>query len=157
MQADDTCAPPKAGVLVPCVLLLLQQAEHDGDQVRELLAGLGMGRRLASLTAVLERLEGDGLIYSSWSHARNADGPGYGLTEAGQRWLAERSEELAETDRLMRRFSILYATLTHGAPASRNGDGPQPVISAPDSTGGGTIYVGSPDAPVGHRRDAEGT
>lgn len=95
--------------LVPCVLLILQRGPCGAEELRALVAAFGFRQRATQMQGPLQQLRDDQLIDSVGPSSGEADAsPRYALTAAGQRWLADRAQALAEPARLVERFLDRY-------------------------------------------------
>ena len=95
------------GFVLPCVLLLLQDGPRGAQELRELVGAIGLRQQAKRLDSTLQELEAAALIEGV--RGRNVpDLRCFALTAEGRRWLADRSEALAEPARLMARFLTRY-------------------------------------------------
>lgn len=113
-------APPAAGLMVPCVLvLLLRCGELHGYALRDELEGRGLLSDVdfGNLYRTLRRMEDAGLVTSRWEV--EAAGPGrrvYALAPAGERHLAAGAEALQQLrERLDRFFGLFGDAQTDGS------------------------------------------
>jgi PadR family transcriptional regulator PadR len=100
-----------------CLLLLLKEQPGHGYDLVERLRDFGIEKEPGGVYRVLRALEREGLLYSAWE--TSSTGParrGYELTWEGEEMLAEWSETLATTRRLLDHYLSRY----HKAPQVRS-------------------------------------
>jgi PadR family transcriptional regulator PadR len=93
MATDNWPAEWLRGVLPLCVLAVVAEDETYGYAIAQRLQAAGLGAvKGGTLYPVLNRLESDGLVSSSWREG--AGGPGrkfFAVTPFGREYLAERA------------------------------------------------------------------
>ena len=96
--------------LRPCLLLLLREGDAHGYELLEPVAAFGFDHSdPGALYRALRRLEGDGLVRSTWEASES--GPKrrvYGLTDAGIEELDRLATDLAEGERRIDAFLDRY-------------------------------------------------